>query len=379
MKKTLTLLLSTLLFYSCSKPINYFRTGKIIASDYKDTIAIDPSNLYIVIPIEVNDNQRNLIFDTGADLVIFTPDRLPSKRHIYVRDSNGKSHSKDIQFLHSLNLGNQKIKNIFAVEMEFPEVFNCFGKGLLGNNVIKASDWLIENDKIVFSNHPFEIKSNFSLSFFYYGSNRLHTNFKINGCAIDTCLIDYGGIFDMELPISSFEKIKEHIQINSLNNELGSSMGLHGKETYSQTIVNCNIDLNGTRIDSININVKENSEKRVGLTFMKRFKQIAINNSTLKIEFGELKEKYIEPNNTRQKLYSFDLVNHRFIVDFVALNDSLCPELKIGDSFTEINSKKATEFSSYCEFLSWIWSIGQCEILELKNEENELITIKNLR
>jgi len=263
--------------------------------------------------------------------------------------------------------------------MEFPEVFNCFGKGLLGNNVIKASDWLVENDKIVFSNHPIEINSKLSLSFFYYGANRLHTNFEINGCSIDTCLIDYGGLFDMELPISSYEKIKEHIQINSLNNELGSSMGLHGKETYSQTIVNCNIDFNGLKIDSVNINIKERSEKRVGLIFMKRFKQVAINNSTLKIEFGELKEDYFNPNSAHKNLYSFDLVNHRYIVDYIAQNDTLCPELKIGDSFTEINSKKATDFSSYCEFLPWKWAIGQCEILELKNEEKELITIKNWR
>jgi len=379
MKKTITLLLITFLFISCSKTINYFRTGKFIASNYKDTIAIDPSNPYIIIPVEVNNNQRNLIFDTGADLVCFTPDSIQSKRHINVFDSNGKSQLKEIQFLQSLDIGDQNIKNVYAFEMEFPEVFNCFGKGLLGNNVIKASDWLVENDKIVFSNHPIEINSKLSLSFFYYGANRLHTNFEINGCSIDTCLIDYGGLFDMELPISSYEKIKEHIQINSLNNELGSSMGLHGKETYSQTIVNCNIDFNGLKIDSVNINIKERSEKRVGLIFMKRFKQVAINNSTLKIEFGELKEDYFNPNSAHKNLYSFDLVNHRYIVDYIAQNDTLCPELKIGDSFTEINSKKATDFSSYCEFLPWKWAIGQCEILELKNEEKELITIKNWR
>ena len=379
MKRIITLLLITFLLMACSRKINFIRTGDLISRDYKDTIAIDPSNVYIIIPVKANDNQRHLIFDTGADIVCLPPDSLPSKRQINMFDSNGKTQLIDMQYLDSLIMGNQKIKNIYAVEIDFPIVLDCFGNGVLGNNVIKASNWLIENDKVVFSNSPFEIERNFSLNLFYYGANRLHANFKINGCAIDTCLIDYGGFFDIELPQSSFEELREHIEINSLNNELGSSVGLHGKATNSQTTVNCNIDFNGLEIDSVNIKVKESGEKRVGITFMKRFTQVAINNSTQEIVFGKLKEIQPGQNSLNKNLYSFDLIDQRFVVDYVVLNDSLQPALKIGDSFIEINSKKATDFERYCDFLPWKWSLNESELLELKNEENELMTIKNWR
>ena len=377
MKKIILIVIAPLLLFACSKKINFLSTGKFVSQDYKDTLFVDPSNAFIIVPIIINHEARNLIFDTGADLVCLQKDSIPSKQHINIFDSNGNKKIVDVQYFKAVNIGNKKIKEVHAVEIEFPEAFDCFGNGLLGNNIIKASNWLIESDKIIMSDNSFEINPSLSLDIFYYGANRLHSNLLINGCAVDTCLIDYGGMFDIELPTSTFNELQSHIIINNIQNEKSSSYGIHGKAINSKRKINCNIDFNGLEIDSVNIDVKDNSEKRVGIVFMKRFKQIAINNSNSKLEFGKLNESQSKPSN--KNLYSFDLVKHHFVVDYIALNDSVIPELKIGDTFIEINSKKSADFNNYCDFLAWKWSIEQSEVLQLINDENEIITIKNRR
>ncbi len=377
MKKIILIVIVPLLLFACSKKISLLSIGQFVAQDYRDTLFVDPFDTFFIVPFTTNHDAHNLIFDTGADFVCFQKDSIPSAQHINLFDSNGNTKIVDIQYFESANVGNREIKEVNAVEIEFPEVFKCFGNGILGNNIIRASNWLIESDKIIMSNKTFEIDSSLSLDIFYYGANRLHSNFIFNGCAIDTCLIDYGGLFDVELPTSAFKELKSHIVINSILNEKSISYGVHGKAIGCKRKINCNINFNGLEIDSVNIEVKDNSEKRVGIVFMKRFKQVAINNSNSKLEFGTLNKRQSRPSN--KHLYSFDLVNHRFIVAYIALNDSIVPELEIGDSFIEINSKKSADFNSYCDFLVWKSSIEQSELLQLINDENELIKIKNRR
>ena len=127
---------------------------------------------------------------------------------------------------------------------------------------------------------------------------------------------------------------------------------------------------------SSDIVIKKNGGNRIGLNFLKLFKKIVINNSTNKFIFGELtKAKLIE----RDYLFSFDLIDGLFVVDSKILNEPLSSQLNIDDKFIEINSMKASDFNSYCEFNIWREKLRKCDYLDLKTSENKIIRINNCR
>jgi len=256
----------------------------------------------------------------------------------------------------------------------------CFCNGIIGNNVIKSSNWLIDQNKIVFSDRPFNnLVKQVSLDIFYYDSNRLFSNVIINGNRLDTCLIDYGGLYDnIEISKSYYERNLTRFKPNKITRQIRTSYGANGK-SLPDTIfsLNCNINFNGLKIDSVNIVIKNKGENLIGFQFLKRFEKVAINNTNKKLVFGNL----LKTTTTLQKecLFSFDLINGFFVVASKILNEPNSSGLNIDDKFIEINTIKSSDFKSYCEFLVFKDSLIKFEYLNLKTIDNKMIKINNRR
>lgn len=363
---------------SCTNQINVFKTATSESKSYRDTLVYD-NNKFIVLPIKVNGETRKMMFDTGADLVVFPKDSSTSKIKCNLRDANGNVTLCDISPIDCLEIANNNFTGLFSFKLDLPAPFLCFCDGIIGNNVIKSCNWLIDNNKVVFSDNAFDIPNKrLSLDIFYYGSNRLFSNLEFNGNQLDTCLFDYGGLFDIELSKKYYEKNKESFYPNKITREIRRSYGANGK-TLPDTVLNidCNINFNGIKIDNANIIISNNYENRFGVQFLRRFEKIAINNINGKMLFGNLIDT---TKHLQQKcLFSFDLINGFFVIDSKILDELKSSKLNVGDKFIEINNRKRTDFKNYCDFLVFKDSLNNSEYVELKTITNRTINIDNWR
>jgi hypothetical protein len=359
--------------------MDIFKTGTLQhLNDYCDTLRYDNKKKLIVLPVKVNGVHRKMIFDTGADIVLLTKDSSNSKIKIKL-NANESSAIIDVVPLHNIELSNNHYSDLYAIRANLPAPILCVCDGIIGNNIIKSSNWKITENMTIISNKPFDIQNEkLSLNIFYYSSNRLHSNIVINNIPIDTCLFDYGGIYDIELPISFFERNKASFKQNKIAKRIKSSYNAIGKSLPDTVLrLNCNIDFNGIQIDSVNIVFSHYKEKRIGYLFLKRFKNIVINNSSGKLLFSDL-IKTTKPIQ-HEPIFKFDLIDGFFVVDSKILNELSSSELNIGDRIVEINSFKSNDFKTYCDFFNWSDGLIKYQYLDLKTTENKIIRINNWR
>jgi hypothetical protein len=367
--------LTLITLLSCRKPVNLFRTGTLSSKNYCDTLFYDKNNEHIVLPVIVNGKPKKVIFDTGADFIVFPNDSSDSKIKCNLTDAYGNVSQCNVMLIQSLGISNKSITNLYSINVDhLPAPFLCSCDGLIGNNVIKSSNWLIDESKLVFSNRPFDVfDKQVTLNIFYYDSNRLFSNVIINDNMLDTCLFDYGGNFDIQLPYKYYEHFKESFKPNRINNKISTSYGVNGISAPDTVLsINCNVNFNGIQIDSVNIDFVKKGEKRLGYIFLKRFNKVVINNTTNQLLIDTLRRN----TNYTEPLYLFDWIDGHFVVSRTIVENK---DVKIGDRYDEINSAKGNSFSDYCDFLKWRDSLMSEEWLYLRTNDNEIIRINNRR
>jgi hypothetical protein len=361
--------------FSCSKKINVFKTGTVQSKGYVDTLQIDNTNRYIVVKVKINGQSHKLIFDTGADLILLPKDSsASSKIKVRLTDANKRISDIDTKHIEDLVISKTHFSDLYSLSIDLPAPFLCYGDGLIGNNVFKSSNILIESGQMIISDHPFDLVNNkMTLDIFYFGANRLFSNIILNNCQLDTCLFDYGGNYDIQLPYYYYENFKSCFKPNKIINKISTPYSAHGISVPDTALrLNCNVDFNGIHIDSVNIDFVKKSEKRLGYIFLKRFNKIVINNTTNKLLIDALGSNA----NSHEPIYLFDWTDGRFIVSRTIMENM---EIKIGDRFDEINSTKSNSFLNYCDFLKWRDSLMKDEWLYIKTSENKTIKINNRR
>lgn len=371
MRLTASILL-IVFFNSMTGQNNVFQTGKVERHNITDTILIE-ANSFIVLPINIGGKKRKFIFDTGADLIVapdFDSTTLSSIK-IKLTDSNGLKSDKNLHLIESIDLKGIKISEVFSIELDLPEPFRCYADGIIGNNLIKSLNWQISENYIIISNQKIKNKLKTHLKTFSFGSNRLHTNILINNTPIDTCLIDYGGIFEINLPVAMYSGNTLNIQENYKYTTVKSSYGANGiSNPDTNLVVNCNLNFNGIDIKNVNITFSNNREKRIGINFLRRFQDVVINNKRNLISFGKLLKKRPIPKTLN---CDFDLIAGNFFVNNVTLKNT---QVNYGDTFISINNKSSDSFANYCEFLEWKQGLSKFEYLELVTKDGKEKRIK---
>ncbi len=379
MKHLITYFILVILI-SCSSSHLKINDGELINKKYLDTIYYQNRFDFIVLKVNVNGKKKDLIFDTGADILILEKDSSIIKRNAIakVTDSNGKSTRNYIDVIKEFNISNLKYTNLNAVRVDLSKPLRCISDGIMGNNVIKKCNWQIQDYKLIVSNNPFNMDGSNSIDLFYYPSNRLSANFLINGYHFDTCLIDYGGRFEIELPVKYYDILRNNSKnINLITKKISSVWGVNGKSNSDTlSIINVNIDFCGILMDSVNfIFSKSIKEPMIGLQLLNRFKSVTINNNSRKIYF-EL--PILQKKKVFQELpFSVDLDSTCFIVDSKALNDKHFLEINVGDKYKKINGKEVTSFNTYCEFMEWRQNLMKTESFDITTIDNREIKISN--
>lgn len=376
MNKLIFLLLFILTISSCNRRINIFKTGKLDSTIILDSIDYINNGKCIVLPITIKGDSNHFLFDTGADIVLTKINQSDTNYNAQIIDSNGKIKKCKISELHDLKINKHLITGLYSFSSELPQPLLCFANGVIGNTILRSCNWLINKNKVYYSTNSFKIDDSISLNTFFYSSNRLFSNFQLNEVHIDTCLIDYGGRFDLELPLELYLKHKEKFVSNYQFQKIKTDYGINGKSNPDTVLsMNCNITFNNIPIDSVNINFKSKSEKKIGYLFLKRFSVVAINNLDNRILFSGLTRDEFKKYDM---IYSFDLINGFFAVESKILNKDIL-QVDLGNRFIQINNKKSTDFIDYCEFLTWKDNFANYEYLDLITADNKRIKIKNWR
>ncbi len=375
-KVLLFLLLLLFAFTSCTHQMNVFRTGREDSKVLLDSMNYVHNGKNIVLPVTVNGVSESFLFDTGADVVLTKGNPSDTNYNAQITDANGNVRKCKVEQLNGFKINNHAIHNIYSFSTEFPAPLLCFANGVIGNPVIRPFNWLINENKVYFSSKPFSLPDAVTLNTFYYGANRLFSNVRLNGVQVDTCLMDYGGLFDIELPLELYLKHPDQFVSKDQVQKIETSYGVNGKSVPDTVLsMNCNIVFNGIRIDHVNIIFKPKCEKRIGYLFLRRFDHVAINNTDHTMLFSGLVQAKVPEN---EMLYSFDWINGVFEVDSKILhNDTV--QFSVGDRFIEINGQKSSDFKDYCAFLSWKDLLANAQYLDLVTPDQQRIHIKNRR
>ncbi len=376
--KQIIILFSTLfILNSCTKKLHLV-SGELVHKEYLDTIKYKDKYGLISVETKINGNKKTLIFDTGADMLVLNKDTSISKSNITakIKDSNGNVTNSGFDKINELQISGLKYTDLYATRMNFPILFNCIADGIIGNNIISHSNWKITNDCLIASSKPFQTQEKSkSINYFFYSSYRFFSNFSVNGYSFDTCLIDYGGRFEIELPMKHYDEFNRNLKIrNKITKVISSAWGVNGKsKPDTSIIVNCDIDLSGISIDNVNVTFsKKNKERRIGALLLRRFNAIYIDTKQRKIFF----ELPVSINKDKVATYfSVDLGKDYFIVDgkSIEVNDKLV--INIGDELKSVNGKKPNEFASYCEFLEWLQDLRKTKSIIALTKENKEIKI----
>lgn len=375
-KDLIIILLSSIILLSCNKQINIFKTGYVMNKDFKDTFFYDKRDKFVIIPSKVDDESYNFMFDTGADLLIFhDKSKTTQKIKCQLKDSNGKINIINVLPINNFKVSDINLKGLYGFNMKLPTPFLSFCDGVIGNNIIKAFNWSIEENEIVLSDAPiYASDEKLKLNIFYIGSNRLCSNIIINKLAIDTTYFDFGDSSgEILLSKRAFNTIKAQLKPNKFYNVVSTSYGANGISKPDTILrVNANIEFNGIKMDSVNIDVNNVNENRIGLTFLKRFGKIIINNSENNMLFGSLDDKY---NYGQHEIpVQFDFVDGDFIIKWKIIKPET-DNIYVGEKFIEINSAKSNDIKDYTEFLKFADQLKDKAFLELKTCDNKTIKI----
>jgi Aspartyl protease len=354
--------------------------GNLINKRYIDTIKCENKFGLKTLQVKVNGRNKTLIFDTGADIILLSKDSSTSRNNLnsQVTDANGKSSKSSLVIIEEFKIRNLTYSNLNSLRIGLPSPLVCISDGLMGNNVIKKSNWKITKDYIIASNNPFKNTEVKWLKFFYFASNSIYSNISLDGIAIDTCLIDYGSRSEIELPMKFYEKFNNNSKnINKRVQKISSRWTVNGKTIPDTTLIlNCNLNFFNVTIDSINV-VFSNRIKRpkLGIQLLNRFKAVYIDNKSQKIglEFpiNLRKEHPFIPSIT------IDFDGEHFIVDGKICTNNPNLNIDIGDKLNSINGKKPSDFDSYCSFLDWISCLGNQPKMIIVLQNNEVLQVDN--
>lgn len=355
-----------------------FSEGRLLNKHYSDTIKCVNKFGLKILEVNIKGGARNLVFDTGADIILLSKDSLKkdNKSNSRIADEYNKSSRAIFEVLPELRLFKLNYSNISAMSMELPKPLTCLADGLLGSTIIKKSNWKISKDYFIVSSEPFKATKDHVINYFYFGSGSFYSTVFLNELRYDTCLIDYGSRSELELPLTDFDKFSTaSIKINSKEKYISTKWTVNGKTQPDTTIVlNCDIRWLGLIIDSVNVSFsKKNKRPKLGVQIFNRFQSIYINNKSKEISL-ELPILRRETIITTPKI-SIDMEGEYFLIDGKIISSNY--NINVGDKVKKVNDKVPSDFSSYCAFMEWNATIKNSATITIITNDDKKIVINN--
>lgn len=243
LKVSLFILIATLLL-SCSTS-KYMMQGTVENQNFFKEIPFQLINNLIIVTVEIDSKNYNLIFDTGAEVHLFDKSLssqinfTPIKK-VKVNSSTSSKKGQLVASIPKISLDGIEFNNTAAVFLDLSAVSKVLGcmpiHGLLGNNLVRKSNWQID-----YQNQVIRVTDDFSKLKTSKNAHRLKMNAGKSGNIyfdVKIAGVDIKSTFDTgfngKIQVNKVELLKkfEHKTIEGIlgANALGVMIG---EENYA--------------------------------------------------------------------------------------------------------------------------------------------------
>jgi predicted aspartyl protease len=319
----------------------------------------------ITIPVEINGKTYEFIFDTGAGNTIVSRQvaqelGLETKTSIHTRDSKNNKQMMDVTLIDTISIAGVNFSNISANIVDWPDfsAVECLGKdGLIGNNLIRHCNWIVDYDKKVLklTDSDLETTEMEHITQMFYASARPKFDLLLDSTLLKSVLLDLGSGGGLDLGRNLVKNHKINIQTYpNLKKIDGTTQGLFGRSLDSTIIIQANsISVDGFTLYKPIVDIESKSGAKVGNRFLKHSK-LYLDYTYGTIGFSPYKDTsyYEKPMN-----YGLAPALHKngLYVGSILVNSAAYKQgIRQGDQIIKLNEKSASDFSEYCEFLSYI-------------------------
>lgn len=344
----------------------------------------------IVIPVTIEGKTYEFIFDTGASNSIISREAadalgLVTKTSITTRDSRNNRKKMSVGVIDTMTIGGVHFKDISANIVDWPEnsAVECIGKdGLIGNNLIRNCNWIVDYERkvLILTDNELPHEEMVHSTPMLYANSRPKFDLTLDGKNIRSVLLDLGS--GGSLDVGKNLQTKYKIDINTYENVKkldGTSQGLFGASLDSTTIIKADsISIGSYTVYQPPVDIESKSGAKIGNRFLKH-SLLYLDYDYNVLGFSPYKDSSIYPISKTFGL-SISLNNDGLYVGSINVNSEADKQgIKQGDKVLEMNGKTPKDFPDYCSYLDYLRNEvkGSKEmILVFTNNPNKEIVFK---
>lgn len=303
------LTLFVIVLFSCS-PATFKTQGTIVNQNFFNEIPFELVNDLIIVKVEIDSKSYNLAFDSGAEIHALD-ERIASQinfktiKKLKVNSTTGSKRGQLLAEIPELSIDGIKFNNTAAVFLDLSAIDKMIGcypiHGLLGNNLMRKSNWQIDYQnkvirvtddfsKLKTSNDAHRLKMNAGKS------GNIYFDIKIAGKNI-TSTFDTG--YNGKLKVNEMTLLKG-LPYQTVEGILGANAVGVTKGEVSYAIVK-NFQIEDIEFQNQQVDFNKESSSLIGNGFWKNF--------TLTIDWKN-DELILDPKNEFEKdsLEFFELI-----------------------------------------------------------------------
>ena len=312
--------------------------GTIAQSTFHDTIPFELVRDKIIVAVQIQNQKKRFIFDTGATLMISEEIQAENKYEaletVDQSDAVGTSRKVQLVTMDEFELGKIKFQKIPAVvtNVKAPRFLNCLNyDGFIGSNALRNCIVQInlEDKYLVISNEisKLDIKNTFKTNLHLDKQSGPHIMTKIGEKVEFEGLFDSGSDEFMAISEDTYDKIEKKKLSRLLNNGFGSNtLALHSieKQQKKQRVSISGVNFGDYVIrDFVSIISSGSTENAFGLGLAK---------------YGNITIDYINKDFYFQPLHPIQTFSNKTTLGFIPIpNDEY---VHVGIVWTNTNAEK---------------------------------------
>lgn len=362
------------------KKVFFLSIGLLISycafAQTQDTIRFENLLGLIKIPVRINGELHYFMFDTGAEVTAIREDVAAgldktgySRKRL--KDANNEVTIQSRFVVHSLKIGNSDVSDQSVYTFPDSPLFNCSGlEGIIGIDVIKQFDWLIDFDKLYIvktdPSDPAGRFNDFAALDFYKHKFRPMIQLKIGNKIVDF-LFDTGANGSY-IDKKNYRKIRSEI-IRSYD-EISSVSGANSYDQQSKESCFL-VTAHPVNSDSINYNAMFNTtstgENTIGNDFWRH--------NQLFLSWSKSKLLYRTVNSEKKKTFgiSFRITDESMVVNSLVYTEQIVKSgVKTGDKVKAINGKS---YKDNCDLMMYQFLAKENEYT-IEMQDGKQFTIK---
>lgn len=258
-----------LLLAACSN-FSLQRAGVVTPVHFKQTIPITTQKSVVVVPVEIDGESKQFLFDTGAQLTLL---QRPQTEGMTSDVSGASQRSMELgnEVVSALKIGEQTFSRTHAWNGNFvglKEQIQNFG-GILGQSVINKANWLINSPEktLTMSSDPIDIEG-FSRISIILEEGIPHTYISVAGQSFKA-VIDSGSSASLSIPPDHplASVLLDQYKFEKREREIYT---LGGLQTVTEKVAVIDaVKLGNLEFNQVFTDIRASSGLRLGMAFFK--------------------------------------------------------------------------------------------------------------